>query len=63
MSKPQKVKMGKRVRHELTTGDGDQMKINEIKYGLSGVFVEGKITEKSEPRTVNTVMDSVLLLM
>lgn len=46
--------MGKRVKHKLTTGDGDQMKINEIKYGLSGVFIEGKITEKSEPRTVNT---------
>ena len=30
------------------------MKINEIKYGMSGVFIEGKITEKSEPRTVNT---------
>ena len=46
--------MGKRVKHKLTTGDGDPMKINEIKYGLSGVFIEGKITEKSEPRTVNT---------
>jgi replication factor A1 len=30
------------------------MKINEIKYGLSGVSIEGEITEKSEPRTVNT---------
>jgi len=46
--------MGKRVKHKLTTGDGDQMKINEIKYGMSGVFIEGRITEKSEPRTVNT---------
>ena len=30
------------------------MKINEIKNGMSGVFTEGEITEKSEPRTVNT---------
>ncbi len=30
------------------------MKINEIKYGMSGVSIEGKIIEKSEPRTVNT---------
>ncbi len=49
-----KLRMEKRVKHKLTSGDGDQMKIDEIKYGLSGVFIEGKITEKSEPRTVNT---------
>ena len=30
------------------------MKINEIKHGMSGVSTEGKITEKSEPRRVNT---------
>ena len=30
------------------------MKINEIKNGMSGVTTEGEITEKSEPRTVNT---------
>ena len=30
------------------------MKINEIEQGMSGVSVEGKITEKSEPRRVNT---------
>ena len=30
------------------------MKIDEIKYGMSGVIIEGEITEKSEPRTVNT---------
>jgi replication factor A1 len=46
--------MRKRVKQKSNAGNGDQMKINEIKYGLSGVFIEGKITEKSEPRTVNT---------
>lgn len=30
------------------------MKINEIKRGMSGISTEGKVTEKSEPRTVNT---------
>lgn len=30
------------------------MKINEIKRGMSGIFTEGKVTEKSEPRSVNT---------
>jgi len=30
------------------------MKINEIKRGMSGISTEGKITEKSEPRSVNT---------
>jgi len=35
-------------------GDGILMKINEIKNEMSGVLTEGEITEKSEPRTVNT---------
>lgn len=30
------------------------MKISELKRGISGVSVEGKITEKSIPRRVNT---------
>jgi len=30
------------------------MKINEIKNGMNGVLTEGEITDKSEPRTVNT---------
>ena len=30
------------------------MKIIEIKYGMSDLSIEGEITEKSEPRTVNT---------
>lgn len=30
------------------------MKINEIRRGMSGIPIEGKITEKSEPRRVNT---------
>ena len=30
------------------------MKINEIKRGMSGISVEGKITDMSEPRRVNT---------
>ncbi len=41
------------VKHKLTC-DGEPMKINEIKNGMSGVSVEGKITEKFEPRIVNT---------
>jgi replication factor A1 len=30
------------------------MKINEIKRGMSGISVEGKITDISEPRRVST---------
>ena len=30
------------------------MKINEIKRGMSGISVEGKIADISEPRRVNT---------
>jgi replication factor A1 len=30
------------------------MKINEIKRGMSGILVEGKITDMSEPRRVST---------
>lgn len=30
------------------------MKINELMNGMSGISTEGEITEKSEPRTVNT---------
>jgi replication factor A1 len=30
------------------------MKINEIKRGMSGISVEGKITDMSEPRRVST---------
>ena len=30
------------------------MKINEIKRGMNGISVEGKITDMSEPRRVST---------
>ena len=30
------------------------MKINEIKRGMSGVSVEGEVSDKSEPRRVST---------
>ena len=30
------------------------MKINEIKRGMSGISVEGEVTDKSEPRRVRT---------
>lgn len=40
--------------NKLITGDSESMKINEIKYGMSDLSIEGEITEKSEPRTVNT---------
>ncbi len=38
----------------MITGDSESMKINEIKYGMSDLSIEGEITEKTEPRTVNT---------
>jgi replication factor A1 len=49
-----KLKIERRVKHRIIIGDGEPMKINEIKYGLSEVSTEGKITGKSEPRAVNT---------
>jgi len=42
------------TRHKLTEVDGESMKINEIKRWTSRISVEGTITEKSEPRRVNT---------
>ena len=35
-------------------GDIKPLKINEIKLGMSAVSTEGKITDKSEPRSVRT---------
>ena len=43
-----------KTKHKLTQYDGESMKINEIKRWTRSISVEGKITEKSEPRRVNT---------